>query len=128
MSSIRPKHDLKHIRTCSTGSEAYRLLVSVFSGANGTRSGLLANTGKMLNTNMSSSDNYATLQDKVQSIGTMIHNHAIFASDEFTKHDFLDLLMMGTVLERLNDDKRFSIIIPSIRLLDDLTRQPWLSR
>ena len=33
MSSIRPKHDLKHIRSCKTGSEAYRLLVSVFSGA-----------------------------------------------------------------------------------------------
>ena len=51
ISSIRPKHDLKHIRSCKTGSEAYRLLVSVFSGANAlaprarVSSGWHANTG-----------------------------------------------------------------------------------
>ena len=66
-------------------------------------------------------DNHAALQGKVQSIGTKIRNHPVFASDAFTKHDFLDLLMMGTMLERADDDKRFSVLIPSIRLLDDPT-------
>ena len=43
LDSIRPDVDLKHIRSCKSGTEAYRLLVAVFSGSNGTRSGLLAN-------------------------------------------------------------------------------------
>ena len=66
VSTIRPSIDLPHIRSIADGSLAFTQLVSVFSGAGGTKAGLITTLVELMSTKMKDEDTYATLSDRAR--------------------------------------------------------------
>ena len=121
VSTIRPSIDLPHIRSITSGSLAFSQLVSVFSGASGTKAGLITTLVELMATEMKSDDTYATLSDRAASTCSRIISHKIFKQPTFTKVDFLNLVTMGLLLGQLATDSRYSPIVSSLRLRDDIS-------